>query len=402
MFRVVIDSSRCRRCNFCSVVARCFSSPQCSGCLACYYACPYEARILVKSEAEGEVKVTIDGVDYRFPSNITIARALELIGFRFSDLGFRGLSLACRIGGCWTCMVLVDGEPKRSCITPIRDGIRIETNIGSTTPRRIVHGPDPHIVGGKATPWWEVDGVHYVEAAIWVAGCNLRCPQCQNYSVTYDNVSTSLTPREAAEVLTLCSQTYKTRGLAISGGEPTLNREWLVEFFRELKRLNPNKRLHLDSNGTLLSPEYIDELVESGCNNIGVEPKALRLNTYMEITGIHNQDLARKYLNTSWMALEYLASRYMDRVYIGVGIAYNKAWMTVSELTEIGAKIYSINPNLQVTVLDYFPVFRRRNIERPSVMEMVKVKKILEDQGLVNVIVQTSRGHIPPSRKIKL
>ncbi|MEM2794080.1 MAG: radical SAM protein, partial [Candidatus Methanomethylicia archaeon] len=145
-----------------------------------------------------------------------------------------------------------------------------------------------------------------------------------------------------------------------------------------------------------------DELVESGCNNIGVEPKALRLNTYMEITGIHNQDLARKYLNTSWMALEYLASRYMDRVYIGVGIAYNKAWMTVSELTEIGAKIYSINPNLQVTVLDYFPVFRRRNIERPSVMEMVKVKKILEDQGLVNVIVQTSRGHIPPSRKIKL
>lgn len=399
--KVSVDPSKCRNCGFCSVVTKCFSSPKCSGCLACYYACPYEARVLVKADADGEVKVAINGVEYRLPSSITIAKALELIGFKFSGLGSRGLSLACRIGGCWACMVLVNGEPKRSCIVPIEDGMRIETDVGFITPRRIVHGPNPHTVGGKATPWWEVNGLHYVEAAIWVAGCNLRCPQCQNYSITYDNVSTALTPKEAAKALTWCSRTYKTRGLAISGGEPTLNRGWLVEFFRELRRLNPGKRLHLDSNGTLLTPDYIDELIEAGCNNIGVEPKALRLSTYMEITGIHNQDLAMKYLNTSWRALEYLASSYGGRVYIGVGVAYNRAWMTVDELTEIGSKVYSIDPNIQVTVLDYFPVFRRRNIERPSVEEMVNVKKILEDQGLMNVVVQTSGGHIHTSRGLR-
>lgn len=391
-FTVAVDSGKCRGCGFCSMVSRCFSAPKCSGCLACYYACPYEARRLVEAEVSGEVEATIDGVKYRIPSSITIAKALELIGFG-------GLSSACRTGGCWACMVLVNGEPERSCITPVRDGLIVETDVSFTTPRRIVHGPSPHIVGGKATPWWEVDGVHYVEAAVWVAGCNLRCPQCQNYSVTYDNVSRALTPREAAETLTLCSRKYGTRGLAISGGEPTLNRRWLLDFFRELRRLNPGKRLHLDSNGTVLTPSYIDELVEAGCNNIGVEPKALRLDTYMEITGIWSRDLAEKYLKNSWRALEYLANRYSGRVYVGVGVAYNKEWMTADELTEIGAKIYSIDPALQVTVLDYFPAFRRRNIERPSVGEMIKVKKILEDRGLINVIVQTSRGHIPPSRR---
>jgi len=42
----------------------------------------------------------------------------------------------------------------------------------------MVHGSSPHVVGGKATPWWEADYLHYVEAAIWLAGCDLRCLQC--------------------------------------------------------------------------------------------------------------------------------------------------------------------------------------------------------------------------------
>lgn len=29
----------------------------------------------------------------------------------------------------------------------------------------------------------------YGEVVIWVAGCNLRYPQCQNYRITYDNVT---------------------------------------------------------------------------------------------------------------------------------------------------------------------------------------------------------------------
>ena len=73
--------------------------------------------------------------------------------------------------------------------------------------------------------------------------------------------------------------------------------------------------------------------------------------------------------------------------------------MSLEEVAEIGDRIMSIDPELQVTVLDYFPTFRRRSIKRPTPREMLKVKKTLEERGLKTVIIQTSIGHIGPGEK---
>lgn len=275
--------------------------------------------------------------------------------------------------------------------------MRIETDVEGLTPKRIVHGPEPHVVGGKATPWWEVDYANYVEAAVWVAGCNLRCPQCQNYHVTYDNTSAALDPAEAARLAVGCHKRYATRGVAVSGGEPTINRGWLVEFFREVsRRVRPGVRRHLGSNGTVLTYDYVDELVEAGCNNMGIEPKCARVATYMRITGIQDEGLASRYLETSWRAIGYVHERYSGRVYLGVGLVYNAELVSLEEVCEAGERIASIDPRIQVTVLDYFPTFRRRDIRRPSVAEMLAVKRALEDRGLKTVIVQTRHGHVGP------
>lgn len=402
-FRVRVDHDKCEHCGFCSTVSTCKSGRYCIGCLACYWACPHEARVIeVLEEERRHIRVSINGVEYSVPEGITVAKALEIIGFSFSPPGSKGVSIACGTGGCWACAVVINGSLERSCITPIRDGMRISTDIEGREPLRIVHGPSPHTVGGKATPWWEVDYVSYVEAAIWVAGCNLRCPQCQNYTVTYDNTTKPLTPREAAKAVVECHRIYGTKGVAISGGEPTLNRRWLIDFFREVSKLVDHKvRRHLDSNGTLLTPDYIDELVEAGCNNIGVEPKCLHIDTYMNITGLKDRNLAAKYLETSWKAIEYIYERYSDKVYLGVGLVYNKQLITLEEIAKAGSRIASIDRRIQVTVLDYFPTFRRRNLKRPSVNEMLKVKRVLEEQGLETVIVQTEIGHIGPKNTIR-
>ncbi len=395
---VEIDPNRCTGCGFCTSVNRCYSPGECIGCLSCFYACPYGARVLRYRVVEPRtVEIVVDGVRYSVPSGTSIAEALEYLGFRFSKPGSKGPSLPCRTGGCWACALVVNGSLTRTCITPVEDGMVIETIVEGRTPLRIVHGPEPHMVGGKATPWYLVNYRDYVEAAIWVAGCNLRCPQCQNYHVTYDNTGKPLSPLEAARRVVACHIRYGTSGVAISGGEPTLNRRWLIEFFRYVSRLvGPRVRRHLDSNGTLLTPDYIDELVEAGCNNIGVEPKCLHVETYMRITGIMDRDLARKYLETSWEAIEYIYENYSDKVYLGIGLVYNKALVSMDEIAEAGSRIASIDPEIQVTVLDYFPAFRRRDLERPTVEEMLMVKRVLEDQGLKTVIVQTEIGHVGP------
>mgnify|MGYP000574840478 CR=1 FL=1 len=60
----------------------------------------------------------------------------------------------------------------------------------------------------------------------------------------------------------------------------------------------------------LLTPRYVDELVEIGANNIGVEPKGLHLETFMDISGIGDRELAERYLKTSWEAAKYLIDNY--------------------------------------------------------------------------------------------
>ncbi len=394
--RVEVDASRCDGCGLCLRV--CQSPAECVGCLACYWACPREARLIREGEVESKpIRIWVDGFEVEAPSGVTVADALKTLGYGFKEPGGGEPSLACGTGGCWSCALLIDGELERSCITPIREGMRIETSVGDVPPMRIIHGPEPHPVGGKATPWREQRRRRYVEAAIWAAGCNLRCPQCQNYHVTYDNYSPALTPREAAVEVAHCVRRYETGGAAISGGEPTLNRRWLIEFFKELTRLvGDDVRRHLDSNGTLLTPDYVDELVEAGCNNIGVEPKAVEVETYMGITGLRDRERASRYLENTWRAIEYIDGEYRGEVYLGVGLIYNRSLITLEEIAEAGSRIAAINPELQVTVLDYYPTFRRLDIERPTVDEMLRVKEALEGEGLKCVIVQTTRGHIGP------
>ncbi|MBI5166884.1 MAG: radical SAM protein [candidate division NC10 bacterium] len=330
----------------------------------------------------------------------SIMEALETLGVAFGVYPGEGeLQAPCKSGGCYSCLVMVDGLPFRSCVTPVAEGMDIRTKLPAhLIPRRIVHGPLGHSVGGKATPWWLKSRSRFIEVAIWTAGCNLRCPQCQNYTTTYDSQTAPVSPDGAAELVTFARRSYQVNRMAISGGEPSLNRPWLIGYFQALKRLNPDPeaRLHLDSNGTLLTREYIDELVGVGVTDIGVEPKGVYPETFMRITGIKDRGLAERFLKTSWEAVSYLVEQYKGRVFVGVGLPYNRELISLDEVMEFGERLALIDPFVQLCVLDYFPSFKRRGLKRPSVDEMLSVKKTLNDAGLKTVIVQTEAGHRGP------
>ncbi len=397
-------------CGFCQSSLYCPSPQVCIGCGVCVQGCPYQAREMVADDGpRAAVNITVDGQPLSVPERITVKRAMELAGLSFGVRWEEGdVPAPCCTGGCYSCVVLADGQTVRACVSPIRDGMVIAATLpvvrrgspqADPVPRRIIHGPQGHAVGGKATPWWLKAERRYIEAAIWAAGCNLRCPQCQNFATTYDGTGRPVTPQEAALLVTQARQRYRVDRMAISGGEATLNRPWLVQYFQALKALNPDPqaRLHLDSNGTLLTPDYIDELIlEAGVTDIGIEPKAVQVATFQRITGIADATLAGRYLDTAWRAVEYVVATYSGRVFLGVGMPYNQELVSLDEVEEFGRRLASMDPEVQLCVLDYFPTFRRQELRRPHPSEMLNVKRTLEGAGLRTVVVQTAIGHFGP------
>jgi pyruvate formate lyase activating enzyme len=197
----------------------------------------------------------------------------------------------------------------------------------------------------------------------------------------------------------------KVKRLAISGGEATLNRPWLLSFFSWLRENSPvDYRLHLDTNATILTSDYIDDLVRAGITDIGPDVKSVSVDTFQTITGISDSILAEKYLSTEWDAVKHIAdNHYPDCLFMGVGLPFNPAFYDSpesmnEELHTWGTCVAAIDDRIQVTVLDYRPQFRRHDISRPPASEMRRVKSLLEDTGLHTVIAQTSSGHLPPLR----
>lgn len=396
------NPDKCRSCGFCDEIA-CSSryvgySDECVGCGACCLACPHEAIVMIEKPDGESVSIKLDGEIFSVPERITIKKALELIGSKLCKYpGDGDLFAPCGTGGCWSCAVLIDGELKLCCVTAVREGMDINTR-ADVIPKRPVHGWMGHAVGGVGTPWQLKRSYAYIEAACFTAGCNFQCPQCQNWTTTYCGKEAALTPKEASMLMTDARKTYRVDRMAISGGECTLNRKWLIQYLQELKKRNPDKnaRFHVDTNGSILTWDYLDELVEAGMTDIGIDLKSLELDTFSRLTGVQDEELARKYLDTAWNAVKYLTDNYTDRVFLGIGIPYNMDLISLEEVRKMGEKINKIDEKVQVCVLDYRPAFRRTELRRPEYEEMVNVWNLLTGTGLKTVICQTARGHIGP------
>lgn len=94
-------------------------------------------------------------------------------------------------------------------------------------------------------------------AVVFTARCNWRCPYC--HGAVFVQEPESLQPVTVAEVLAhLRARDGWIDGLAVSGGEPTLQ-PGLPDFLRAVKAYVPVK---LETNGT--HPEVIDALLQEG------------------------------------------------------------------------------------------------------------------------------------------
>ncbi len=105
-----------------------------------------EHPILGKDKEAASVRISIDGRDVLAKKGEMIAAALLANGvrvFRRTEKTHECRAYFCGIGQCTDCMMEVDGVPGiRTCITPVREGMRVRTQEGVGEWRRGSHEND--------------------------------------------------------------------------------------------------------------------------------------------------------------------------------------------------------------------------------------------------------------------
>jgi predicted molibdopterin-dependent oxidoreductase YjgC len=80
------------------------------------------------------VHILVDGSPVQAVAGEPVAAALMAAGikvFHWTSKASEPRGLFCAVGLCTDCMMTVDGVPNvRTCITPVRDGMRVRTQRG--------------------------------------------------------------------------------------------------------------------------------------------------------------------------------------------------------------------------------------------------------------------------------
>lgn len=103
-----------------------------------------------------------------------------------------------------------------------------------------------------------VDFPGFAVAAIFTIGCNMRCGYCHNPELVLPEQYVDTIPEQ--DILDfLATRIGKLDGVAISGGEPTMQED-LPNFIRKIKAMG--FLVKLDSNGT--NPDMLEALIDDG------------------------------------------------------------------------------------------------------------------------------------------
>ena len=150
-------------------------------------------------------------------------------------------------------------------------------NSQQPAPKRQAKQTMPKVPIGGVQKLSLVDYPGHVAAALFLAGCNMRCGYCHNPELVLpERLAPSIPVDEV--MLFLQSRVGRLDGVVISGGEPTIHDE-LPELCRMIKQLGFDVKL--DTNGT--RPEMVRAMIDEGLIDFVAMDVKGPLEKYVEI-----------------------------------------------------------------------------------------------------------------------
>ncbi|MBC7100655.1 MAG: radical SAM protein [Methanobacteriales archaeon] len=223
-----------------------------------------------------------------------------------------------------------------------------------------------------------------IACRVWItlSGCNFKCRGC--FSNARKPTGKPLTTEELVKLVRKSSQEYYGKlpeEILITGGEPTLDRDYLIELISKLNFAH----IILETNAYLLDEEYIKELVEAGVKEFMVDLKAIDDKKHKWYTGFSNKKILKN------------IKTIQENAKIVIKTLYIPGFVEEDEIKKIAKYIASINPQIEYRINDFKT---RHGLSRnPTINEIEKAYKLAK-KHLKNVIISRScRRESKPLKK---
>ena len=126
---------------------------------------------------------------------------------------------------------------------------------------------------------------------VWItlSGCNFRCRGC--FSLAREPIGEPMSVEQLIKLVKKSSSDYygdtPLEEAVITGGEPTLDRDYLVDLVSQLKEFV--EWIVVDTNGYFLDDGYLKELIEAGLTEVMFDLKAWDEKLHEWYTGYSNK-----------------------------------------------------------------------------------------------------------------
>lgn len=222
-----------------------------------------------------------------------------------------------------------------------------------------------------------------IEPRVWfmLTGCNFHCKGC--FRPARDEGGTRLTAEETLERMERACLNYYGKvpsEAMITGGEPTLNRDYLLSLVKGLKEKGFEK-IVLMTNGYELGvdEDYVNELEEAGLTEAHVDLKAFSEDVHRWYTGKSNEPVLR--------AIEKLDA---SGIKLLVQTVYMPGIVDDAEIEKIAKFFASVNKNIKYRINPFVPIFAYEKVtKRPTLEEMERAYEIAS-RYLPNAIISRS------------
>lgn len=179
------------------------------------------------------------------------------------------------------------------------------------------------------------------------------------------------------EVINSISKTIAfISGVTISGGECTLQKEFLTNLFIKLREMNIS--IFIDTNGSI--PLWVDESFANSFDKAMVDLKSFDEEEHLMLTGCSNRIVLEN--------IQYLNK--IDKLYEIRAVIVPDILNNIKNVNEISKLIVELNPQIRLKLIKYRPLGVRNNLLKaniPSNEVMEELKRLAENIGCKQVYI---------------